>query len=128
MQNSIKSFKLLILWSLLFYSSLSLSTFVATGGVGISVRFEGDGVFRITEIVNASPAQRAGLIVGEEIRGVDGVSTSRKTLEEVVNMIRGPEGTCVLLSLKHESYANIKHVKVRRYIINNNFAAEDCPN
>ncbi|MDZ4662833.1 MAG: PDZ domain-containing protein [Pseudomonadota bacterium] len=126
MQNSNKSFKLLVLWVFILYSAVVFSAGVALGGVGISVRLEEDGSFRISEIVSGSPAEKVGLIVGEEVKGVDGVSTSRKTLEEVVNLIRGTEGTCVLLSLKHTTYPNLRHIKVRRYILANIFASEDC--
>ncbi len=128
MQNSNKSLKLLIVGGFLLYSTVLFAAALATGGVGISVRLEADGSFRISEVVEASPAQKLGLMVGEEIKGVDGVSTSRKTLEEVVDMIRGPEGTCVLLSLKHESYPDLKHIKVRRYTMTNTFKLEECIN
>lgn len=128
MQNSIKSFKSLIPWGFLLYSALNFASVPAVGGVGVSVRQEADGTFVISEVIVGSPAQKVGLFVGEEVKGVDGVSTSRKSLEEVVNMIRGPIGTCVILSLKHSSYPNLRHIKLRRYNIASSFESENCLN
>ncbi len=87
----------------------------AVGGIGVAIRQEAEDLFKIVEIVIEGPAEKSGIFVGEEIKGVDGVSVSRKSLEEVVNMIRGKAGTCVMLTLKHESYPNVRNVKVQRY-------------
>ncbi len=45
-----------------------------------------------------SPAERAGLMPGDELEMVDGESVIGKTLDEVTNLVRGPSGTDVDLS------------------------------
>lgn len=87
----------------------------ANGGIGIKVRQESSGAFQISEILQGGPAEAAGVFVGEEIRGVDGTTVSRKTLEQVVDMIRGPAGTNVDLTLSHPSYPNLRNITIKRY-------------
>lgn len=89
----------------------------ADGGVGIKIRQESSGAFTIAEVVAGGPAEQAGLIVGEEIKGVNGVTISRNSLDEVVAMVRGPVGTDVLLTLQHSSYPNMRNVKLQRYTL-----------
>lgn len=107
---------------------LSLTTFLSAfalpeGGIGIKIRQESDGTFVIAEIVEGGPADVAELIVGEEIKGVDGKSVARNKLEEVVEMVRGPVDTEVLLTLAHSSYPNMRNIKIKRANLQVKFAA-----
>lgn len=95
------------------------------GGIGIKIRQETDGTFVIAEIVEGGPADSAKLIVGEEIKGVDGKSVARNTLEEVVTMVRGPVDSEVLLTLAHSSYPNMRNIKVKRANLPVKFAVSD---
>lgn len=45
-----------------------------------------------------SPAERAGLMPGDELEVVDGESMIGKSLDEVTNLVRGPSGTDVELT------------------------------
>jgi len=45
-----------------------------------------------------SPAERAGLMPGDELEIVDGESVLGKSLDEVTNLVRGPSGTDVELT------------------------------
>ena len=49
-----------------------------------------------------SPAQRAELQAGDELIGVDGDSVDGKSLQEVVEHVRGPAGTKVTLLIERE--------------------------
>lgn len=106
---------------------LGLATFLSgfalpEGGIGIKVRQESNGTFVVSEIVEGGPGEAAGLIVGEEIKGVDGKSVARSTLEEVVTMIKGPIDSEVLLTLAHPSYPNMRNVKIKRAALKISFA------
>ncbi|OQW51864.1 MAG: hypothetical protein A4S09_09350 [Proteobacteria bacterium SG_bin7] len=106
---------------------LTVATFLSAfalpeGGIGIKIRQENDGIFVIAEIVEGGPADVAKLIVGEEIKGVDGMSVGRNTLEQVVAMVRGPVDTEVLLTLAHPSYPNMRNVKLKRASLPAKFA------
>ena len=65
---------------------------------GIGVRPKRPDV-TVAEVFPGSPAEKAGLVPGDLIRRVDGQSTSGKTLEEVAQLIRGPEGSTISLEV-----------------------------
>ena len=71
-------------------------TFVGVGAVLNQV----DGRLLIDRVIRDSPAERAGVIAGDEILTVDGVSVAGMTVDEVVPKVRGPEGSNVTLQLK----------------------------
>lgn len=65
---------------------------------GIGLRPKRPGI-TVAEVFPDSPAARAGIIPGDMILAVDGDPTDGKTLEQVAQQIRGPEGTAVTLDL-----------------------------
>ncbi|MBN2216996.1 MAG: PDZ domain-containing protein [Pirellulales bacterium] len=68
-------------------------------GIGAGLELAANGV-KINRIMPDSPAEQAGLKVGTIITAVDGQSVAGLTLEDVVRLIRGPEGSKVSLSLR----------------------------
>jgi carboxyl-terminal processing protease len=55
----------------------------------------------ITQVFPGSPAERAGVQMGDRIKSVDGKDVSGLTAEEVANRIKGPEGTDVKIVIVH---------------------------
>lgn len=78
-------------------------------GIGATLSKLADGSVEISGLIPDAPAERAGLLIGDLIEEVqtepqaDWVETRTKTLEEVVALIRGPEGTPVTLGLRRGS-------------------------
>jgi carboxyl-terminal processing protease len=68
-------------------------------GVGARVS-DIDGAATIVEVFLGSPAEATGLKPGDRILTVDGQTTQGLTLEEVVDLIRGPQGTHVTLEVQ----------------------------
>ena len=68
-------------------------------GVGIVIEDKAGQVV-ITEVVEESPASEAGLRAGDIIQAVDGAPTVGRSLEQVSQMIRGAEGTAVVLTIR----------------------------
>lgn len=68
-------------------------------GIGVSIQMQGDYPV-IVEIFKNSPAERAGLKVGDLIVAVDGKSTYQESLSVVSMQIRGQKGTAVTLTVK----------------------------
>ncbi len=70
-------------------------------GVGITVRpEEDDGAYQVLEVTKGGPAEEAGLLAGDRITAVDGVSVGEIGTGEATNRIRGEAGTTVVLTLE----------------------------
>ena len=66
-------------------------------GVGIQVREEG-GEIVVSELIEDSPAQKAGIESGDVLVAVDGESVRGEDVAEVTGKVQGPEGTTVELT------------------------------
>jgi carboxyl-terminal processing protease len=66
---------------------------------GIGVRPKRPGV-TVAEVFPGSPAEAAGVLVGDMITSVDGQPTAGRTLDQVTQQIRGAEGTAVTLEVE----------------------------
>lgn len=73
-------------------------------GVGVVIE-DRSGETVITQVLEDSPASEAGLRGGDVIVAVDGISTAGLSLEQVSQMIRGTEGTDVVLTLRRPGQA-----------------------
>lgn len=86
-------------------ASLALGVDIISGQFeGIGARVEQDPITREITIVapfRDSPAEEAGIRTGDVILAVDGESTAGWTVSQAVRRIRGPEGTEVVLSVRH---------------------------
>ncbi len=67
-------------------------------GVGLWLRKD-DGVLVVAQVAGDSPADDAGVRVGDELRTVEGRDTVRLAPAEVTSMLRGKPGTTVRLVL-----------------------------
>jgi membrane-associated protease RseP (regulator of RpoE activity) len=68
------------------------------GGLGIQISQQGDRILIIGVLPN-TPAARANLTPGSSITAIDGESVAGKTLEEIVNKLRGNIGTPVRITV-----------------------------
>lgn len=68
------------------------------GGIGAQIRTV-DGAPFIVEIYEGNPAQLAGLMGGDQITGIDKKPVKGKSTTEVSDMLKGPKGTKVLVSV-----------------------------
>ncbi len=67
-------------------------------GIGISIEMLNGKVVIITPLKN-TPAEAAGIKPGDIIDKIDDKSISEKTLDDVVNMIQGPTGSTVKITV-----------------------------
>ncbi|MDR2770936.1 MAG: S41 family peptidase [Clostridiales Family XIII bacterium] len=63
-------------------------------GVGLSLEEYDDGI-RVVAAIPETPAGKAGVMTGDVIKSVDGVSVQGKSMSEVILLIRGEAGTRV---------------------------------
>ena len=82
-------------------------------GIGIQIDTEANPPVVIAPIPD-SPALEAGLLPGDVILEVDGVSTLGMEPEEIGNRIRGEAGTDVTLTLQHEGEEETYEVTITR--------------
>ena len=82
------------------YENLKNSKDNAYVGIGVTVSQEPSDGLEIVGVTAGSPAQEAGLQVGEIIRAVDGQAIQPETREEAVEAIKGEEGTWLTLEVE----------------------------
>lgn len=71
-------------------------------GIELEAALPGRSCPVVTRVLPGSPAAATGLRVGDEIVSVDGEKTAGRPLSEVVQKIRGPEGSLVRLTVRRE--------------------------
>lgn len=83
-------------------------------GIGAFVRENDEGLTEIVRPMDGQPADLAGLRAGDVVIGVDGESVVGMSLEEVIALIRGPEGSEVRLEIRREGREEPFEVTVTR--------------
>ncbi|MCA9977028.1 MAG: PDZ domain-containing protein, partial [Anaerolineales bacterium] len=71
-------------------------------GIGAFVRETEDGLIEIVAPIEGQPAELVGLRAGDIIVTVDGESVIGKTFDEVLLLVRGPEGSVVVIEVARE--------------------------
>lgn len=84
------------------YGQLRSQTEGNFGGVGIVMSFRTEGKVIVSSVLDEAPAKEAGILAGDEIMAVDGVSVNEMQPEETAMKIRGKEGTEVVLTVHRE--------------------------
>ena len=82
-------------------------------GIGAHVSLENDQ-FTIIAPIRGSPAEAAGLLPGDVIMAVDGVSTAGLPEWDVISRVRGPAGTSVILTVLHADAEEAVEITVQR--------------
>jgi len=82
-------------------------------GIGAEIGIR-KGILTVIAPLEGSPAKRAGLEAGDKILKVDDTPTADLTLDEAVNLIRGPRGTEVRLLIMRDSWERPKEIKIIR--------------
>ena len=71
------------------------------GGLGIEVTQE-DGFVKVVSPIDGTPADAAGIEAGDFITHVDGESVLGLTLDEAVDLMRGPVGSEIIITVVRE--------------------------
>jgi len=86
------------------------------GGLGIEVSME-SGVVKVIAPIDDTPAAKAGIKAGDYIVKIDDVQVQGKTLMEAVNLMRGPVGTKIELTVRRRGLRKAKIFTITRKII-----------
>jgi carboxyl-terminal processing protease len=82
-------------------------------GIGAQLGLR-DGYPVIVAPLDGSPAEKAGLQAGDVIVQVNGQSVAGASLDQVVGMVRGPEGTTVKLTIIHPGQGSLTEISIQR--------------
>jgi carboxyl-terminal processing protease len=82
-------------------------------GLGIEVSTK-NGLPTIISPMEDTPAARAGILSGDQILRINGASTDRMELQDVINRLRGQPGQKVTLTLLRPSTKEIKEYTLER--------------
>lgn len=85
-------------------------------GIGAEIGIKEEKLIIIAPLKD-SPAERAGLVAGDNILQIDGASTANLAVEEAVKLIRGDLGTVVTLTIMREGWENSQNFEITREII-----------
>ncbi|MEJ6674428.1 MAG: S41 family peptidase [Polaribacter sp.] len=80
------------------------------GGIGASIK-KIDKKTIVSELYENSPAEKCGLIPGDEIKTIDGIEISNKNLEEIGSLLKGPAESTITLRINRNNQPLEKLVK-----------------
>jgi carboxyl-terminal processing protease len=82
-------------------------------GLGVEVSMK-NGLPTVITAMEDTPAARAGILSGDQILKINGASTERMDLQDAINILRGPAGRRVTLTLLRPSTKEIKDYTLDR--------------
>ena len=86
------------------------------GGLGIEVSMEA-GVVKVITPIDNTPAAKAGIKAGDYIVRINGEQVQGKSLMEAVNLMRGPVGSSIEITVRRKGLRKAKIFKIVRAII-----------
>ncbi|MBO7168840.1 MAG: S41 family peptidase [Rikenellaceae bacterium] len=92
---------------------LEMMTTGKYGGIGSVIRADSDYV-RIAEPYRGSPADRAGLQIGDKILSVDGKDLKGASTQEVSSRLKGEPGTTLRLTVRKFRTGEVQKLTIRR--------------
>jgi carboxyl-terminal processing protease len=81
-------------------------------GLGVELKAQ-DGALTVIRVIPGSPAQQAGIRAGDQIVSVEGQATRALSTDQAANMLQGPEGTLVNVTVASPG-AEPRQLTVRR--------------
>jgi len=98
------------------FNSMETDTKGEFGGLGIEVGMEA-GVVKVISPIDDTPASRAGVKAGDYIILIDGKQVQGKSLIEAVNLMRGPVGAPIEITVRRKGKKKAIVFKIIREII-----------
>jgi len=88
-----------------------------SGGIGAELEKTENGSIIIISLLKDMPAEKSGLLAGDEIIKIDNKPTRDSSIEEVVKLIRGKPGTEVVLTIYRKDWEKNQDFKIVRAIM-----------
>ena len=81
------------------FNQMQTETSGEFGGLGIEVSMEA-GVVKVISPIDDTPASKAGIKAGDYIVKIDNIQVQGKSLSEAVELMRGPVGSAIELTIR----------------------------
>ena len=95
------------------YREMQVETSGSFGGLGIEITLK-DDVLTVVAPIEGTPAYRAGILSGDRIVKIEGLSTKDMQLTDAVKRMRGKPGSKVTISIAREGWAEPKDFPIVR--------------
>src|SRR6516164_4252627 len=82
-------------------------------GLGIEVSMK-NGLPTVVTAMEDTPAAKAGILSGDQILRINGISTDKMDLQDAISVLRGPAGAKVTLTLLRPATKEIKEYALQR--------------
>ena len=98
------------------FNEMQTETSGEFGGLGIEVSME-SGVVKVISPIDDTPASRAGIKAGDYIVKINNTQVQGKSLSEAVELMRGPVGTSIELTIRRRGEKRALNFIIVREII-----------
>ncbi len=95
------------------YAAMQVETKGEFGGLGIEVTQQ-DGYVKVVSPIDGTPADKAGITSGDLIIKVDGKSVNGLTMDQAVDLMRGPIGSEIIITVVREGVTEPFDVSIIR--------------
>src|SRR5499427_2385284 len=85
------------------YKEMQVETSGSFGGLGIEITLR-DDILTVVTPIEGTPAYRAGILPGDRIVKIEGISTKDMQLADAVKKMRGKPGSKIVISVVREGW------------------------
>ena len=98
------------------YKGMQTDTKGEFGGLGIEIGME-SGVVKVISPIDDTPASKAGIKAGDYIVRINGEQVQGKSLTDAVELMRGPIGSSIKLTVRRKNEKKALEFKITRAVI-----------
>ena len=98
------------------FNEMQTETSGEFGGLGIEVSME-SGVVKVISPIDDTPASRGGIKAGDYIVKINGIQVQGKSLSEAVDLMRGPVGSAIDLTIRRRGEKKALTFNIVREVI-----------
>ncbi len=95
------------------YREMQVETSGSFGGLGIEITLR-DDVLTVVAAIEGTPAYRAGILSGDRIVKIEGLSTKDMQLTDAVKRMRGKPGSKIVIGIVREGWTEPKDFTITR--------------
>lgn len=87
-------------------------------GIGVALANPGNGnLYQFAEVLPRGTAAKAGIEHGELLLAVDGATTEKLSTQELIDRLRGPEGTTVTVKVARDAKSEPRELTLTRSVV-----------